>query len=91
MQKVVDGVFVSVHYTGTLDNGAEFDTSKGRNPLEFKVGGGQMIKGFDTAVVGMSLNETKTFTKNLLGVRILPASRDRPEMSLSFQNVASSR
>ncbi len=62
MQKVENGVFVSVNYTGTLNNGEQFDSSEGRPPLEFKVGDGQMIKGFDSAVVGMSLNEEKTFT-----------------------------
>ena len=62
MQKVENGMFVSVHYTGTLDNGEQFDSSQGRPPLEFKSGGGQMIKGFDAQVLGMSLNEKKTFT-----------------------------
>jgi len=62
MQKVEDGMFVSVNYTGTLDNGEQFDSSEGRLPLEFKVGAGQMIKGFEAAVMGMSLNEKKTFT-----------------------------
>lgn len=62
MQKVETDMYVSVNYTGTLDNGEQFDSSEGRPPLEFKVGGGQMIKGFDAAVVGMSLNEEKTFT-----------------------------
>ena len=62
MQKVENGMFVSVHYTGTLDNGEQFDSSEGRPPLEFKSGGGQMIKGFDAQVLGMSLNEKKTFT-----------------------------
>jgi peptidylprolyl isomerase len=62
MQKVENGMFVSVNYTGTLNNGEQFDSSEGRPPLEFKVGSGQIIKGFDTAVVGMLLNEEKTFT-----------------------------
>ena len=62
MQKVENGMFVSVHYTGTLENGDQFDTSDGRPPLEFKVGGGQMIKGFDAQVLGMSLNDKKEFT-----------------------------
>ena len=62
MQKVENGMFVSVNYTGTLNNGKQFDSSEGRPPLEFKVGSGQIIKGFDTAVVGMLLNEEKTFT-----------------------------
>jgi peptidylprolyl isomerase len=62
MQKVENGKFVSVNYTGTLNNGDQFDSSEGRAPLEFKVGEGQMIKGFEEAVMGMQLNEKKTFT-----------------------------
>jgi len=63
MSTVKEGNTVSVHYKGTLDDGTEFDNSKVRgSTLEFKVGGGQMIKGFDNAVVGMGLGEVKTFT-----------------------------
>ena len=62
MEKVEDGMFVSVAYTGTLENGDVFDTSQGRPPLEFKTGAGQLIKGFEDAVMGMSLNEKKEFT-----------------------------
>lgn len=62
MQKVEDGMFVSVSYTGTLGNGEVFDSSEGRPPLEFKTGAGQLIKGFEDAVMGMSLNEKKEFT-----------------------------
>ena len=53
---------VKVHYTGKLTSGEVFDTSKERAPLEFTVGGGQMIKGFDEAVNGMAINEQKTVT-----------------------------
>ena len=53
---------VKVHYTGKLTSGEVFDSSEGRDPLEFTVGGGQMIKGFDEAVSGMGLNEKKTVT-----------------------------
>lgn len=53
---------VKVHYTGKLTSGEVFDSSQGRSPLEFTVGGGQMIKGFDAAVNGMELNEVKTVT-----------------------------
>ena len=53
---------VKVHYTGRLTNGEVFDSSEGRDPLEFTVGAGQMIKGFDAAVNGMGLNEKKTVT-----------------------------
>lgn len=62
MQKVESGMFISVNYTGTLENGEVFDTSEGRAPLEFQTGEGQLIKGFEDAVMGMSLNEKKTFT-----------------------------
>jgi peptidylprolyl isomerase len=62
MQKVEGDMYVGVHYTGTLANGEQFDSSEGRPPLEFKTGSGQMIKGFEAAVMGMSLNEKKVFT-----------------------------
>ena len=51
---------VKVHYTGKLEDGQVFDTSKNRAPLEFKVGDGKLIKGFEDAVLGMELNEQKT-------------------------------
>ena len=62
MQKVESGMFVSVAYTGTLENGEVFDTSEGRRPLEFQTGAGHLIKGFENAVMGMSLNEKKEFS-----------------------------
>ncbi len=55
-----DGDVVAVHYVGTLDDGSEFDSSRGRDPLEFEVGTDQVIAGFDAAVVGMAIGETKT-------------------------------
>ncbi|MEW5734234.1 MAG: peptidylprolyl isomerase [Thermodesulfobacteriota bacterium] len=61
MQKAEQGKFVQIHYTGTLDNGDVFDSSQGRSPLEFQVGQGQVIDGFDKAVAGMSVGEKKTF------------------------------
>ena len=51
---------VTVHYTGRLENGEIFDSSVGRQPLPFKVGAGQMIKGFDDAVIGMKIGDKKT-------------------------------
>ena len=67
---------VKVHYTGKLTTGEVFDSSEGREPLAFTVGGGQMIKGFDNAVDGMEVNEKKTVT--------IPASEaygeHRPEL-----------
>ena len=62
MEKVENGVFVSVDYKGTLDNGVVFDTSQGRQPLEIQMGAGQLIKGFENALMGMTLNEKKVFT-----------------------------
>jgi FKBP-type peptidyl-prolyl cis-trans isomerase 2 len=51
---------VQIHYTGTLDDGSTFDSSEGRDPLAFKLGSGQVIKGFDDGVTGMSVCEEKT-------------------------------
>lgn len=59
---VSDGDKVSVHYTGKLDDGETFDSSIGRDPLKFKVGGNQMIPGFETRIKGMKKGEKKTFT-----------------------------
>jgi peptidylprolyl isomerase len=51
------GDTVQVHYRGTLDDGSEFDSSAGREPLEFTVGSGQVIPGFDSAVVGLTVGD----------------------------------
>lgn len=59
MQQAKKGDLVRVHYTGKLTNGEQFDSSAGREPLEFTVGAGQMIKGFDAGVEGMSIGEKK--------------------------------
>ena len=60
MAQVKEGDVVRVHYTGKLMNGEQFDSSAGREPLEFTVGAGQMIKGFDAAMPGMAVGEKKT-------------------------------
>jgi peptidylprolyl isomerase len=60
MQKVKEGDVVKVHYTGKLTNGEQFDSSTGREPLEFTVGAGQMIPGFDAALPGMVVGDKKT-------------------------------
>jgi len=60
MQQVKSGDKVKVHYHGKLTNGETFDSSEGRSPLEFEVGGGMVIKGFDDGVTGMSIGEKKT-------------------------------
>jgi len=70
---VAAGHKISVHYTGTYaDSGEQFDSSLGKQPLEFEVGAGQMIPGFDAAVNGMKLGGTKKFTlaaEHAYGVR----------------------
>ena len=54
------GDVVRVHYTGKLQDGSQFDSSVGRAPLEFTLGAGQMIAGFDAGVLGMSVGDKKT-------------------------------
>lgn len=60
MQQVKKGDKVKVHYHGRLTNGETFDKSEGREPLEFEVGSGMVIKGFDDGVTGMTVGDKKT-------------------------------
>ena len=62
MSQAKSGDTVKIHYTGTLDDGSEFDSSAGREPLEFSLGAGQVIAGFDSAVGGMTVGDSKTVT-----------------------------
>jgi len=63
MSKVEKGNNIKVHYKGTLNNGEQFDSSYDRGEtLPFEVGAGQMIPGFDAAVVGMEAGDKKTVT-----------------------------
>ncbi|HVZ25049.1 MAG TPA: peptidylprolyl isomerase [Sediminibacterium sp.] len=62
MQQVKKGDTVKVHYHGKLTDGTTFDSSEGRTPLEFEVGGGMVIPGFDEGVTGMAVGEKKTIT-----------------------------
>lgn len=59
MAEVKDGDTVSIHYTGTFIDGTVFDSSDGRDPLEFVVGSGQIIPGLDVALPGMRSGEKK--------------------------------
>lgn len=60
MQQAKKGDKVKVHYHGKLTDGNTFDSSEGREPLEFEIGGGMVIAGFDDGVTGMKIGEKKT-------------------------------
>jgi peptidylprolyl isomerase len=71
------GDVVRVHYTGRLTDGTQFDSSEGREPLEFTVGAGQMIKGFDDGVVGMNVGD-----KKVLNISATEAYGERDEQAI---------
>jgi len=96
MTKVENNLYVKVDYKGTLEGGEIFDTSEGRQPLEVKMGAGQLIKGFEDQLMDMSLNEKKTFTlepKDAYGerddslTRSFEKSQLPPEMTPEVGNV----
>lgn len=62
MSEAKSGDTVRIHYTGTLTDGTRFDSSKGRDPLEFTVGSGQVIPGLDREIAGMKVGDRKTIT-----------------------------
>ncbi len=62
MTQAKQGDTVNVHYTGKLVDGTIFDTSRNRNPLQFTIGKGQVIMGFEQAINGMNTGESKTIT-----------------------------
>ncbi|HMB67778.1 MAG TPA: peptidylprolyl isomerase [bacterium] len=62
MSQAQNGSTVKVHYTGTLKDGTQFDSSRGREPLELTLGEGAVIPGFESAIVGMAEGETKEIT-----------------------------
>ena len=83
------GSKVKIHYTGSLSDGTVFDSSDGRDPLEFTIGEKEVIPGFEDAVLKMKLNEEKTITiqpkdaygeKNEQLVREMPKDKFPPEM-----------
>lgn len=60
MANAKSGDTVQVHYTGKLEDGSVFDSSRERDPLEFQLGAGNMIPGFEKAVQGMEVGDSKT-------------------------------
>jgi len=89
---IEDGKTVRIHYTGTLNDGTQFDSSAGRDPLEFETGSGMVIPGFDSAVRDMEVGGKKTVTipsaeaygearEEMIGE--LPKDRFPPEMELA--------
>lgn len=61
-EKVKKGDTIQVHYTGKFEDGKEFDSSLNVQPLQFEVGAGRVIKGFEDAVIGLQAGEKKTVT-----------------------------
>jgi peptidylprolyl isomerase len=85
MSQATAGKTVKIHYTGTLENGSQFDSSEGRDPLEFQLGSGQVIPGFEKAVEGMAVGESKTVSiapEDAYGHRSEQAIQEVPKSAL---------
>ncbi|MBI5115396.1 peptidylprolyl isomerase [Candidatus Poribacteria bacterium] len=100
MPQAKKGDTVKVHYTGKLEDGTVFDSSTGREPLEFQVGEGEVIQGFDEAVVGMEIGQSKTTAigiEKAYGPRmeemVVKLQRDRlpPDLDLKVDQVLQMR
>ena len=78
---IENGQKVKIHYTGTLDDGNQFDSSAGRDPLEFEMGAGMVIPGFEKGVADMAVGEKKTI--NIPAVEAYGEKRD--EMVMEFE------
>lgn len=98
MTTAKNGDNVKIHYTGTLQDGSVFDSSAGRAPLAFRLGSGQVIPGFDEAILGMGLGDSKSVTippakaygqRNEELVIVVPRNHVppeiKPEMGLKLQ------
>ncbi len=91
MSQVKSGDVVRIHYTGKLADGTQFDSSAGREPLEFKVGSGQIIPGLDRQIQGMAQGESGTLTipaaeaygaRDENQVQVVPCTALPPEMEV---------
>ncbi|EKF17995.1 FKBP-type peptidyl-prolyl cis-trans isomerase [Nitratireductor pacificus] len=92
MSQIKTGDVVRIHYTGTLTDGSQFDSSAGREPLEFQVGSGQIIPGLDRQVQGMAVGVSATLTvpaaeaygpRDETRVQVVPRSAMPPELQLT--------
>lgn len=85
MSQAKSGDTVKVHYVGTLTDGTLFDSSQGRDPLELTLGGGNVIPGFENALIGMTAGENKTVTipaEEAYGQRHEQMTREVPRASI---------
>ncbi|MFZ0254760.1 MAG: peptidylprolyl isomerase [Gammaproteobacteria bacterium] len=85
MNRAKTGDTVRIHYTGKLDDGTQFDSSAGHEPLEFALGTGQVIPGFDKAVEGMTVGENKSVripSEEAYGLRHEQLIQDVPKSAL---------
>ncbi|MEA2068085.1 MAG: peptidylprolyl isomerase [Verrucomicrobiota bacterium] len=78
---IENGQKVKIHYTGTLDDGNQFDSSAGRDPLEFEMGAGMVIPGFEKGVADMEIGEKKSI--NIPAAEAYGEKRD--EMVMDFE------
>ncbi|MFM1816273.1 MAG: hypothetical protein RLZ98_2968 [Pseudomonadota bacterium] len=92
MSEAKQGDTVRIHYTGTFNDGTEFDSSAGRDPLEFEIGAGRIIPGLEREIVGMQVGDTKTVNVAAAdaygphhpeGVQDVPLSDLPPNLDLS--------
>ncbi len=79
------GQKVKVHYTGTLDDGKQFDSSEGRDPLEFEMGAGMVISGFESGVAAMAVGEKRTI--NIIAAEAYGEKRDEMVMEFERENL----
>jgi len=93
MSQAKSGDTVRIHYTGTLSGGEIFDSSEGRDPLEFKLGGGQVIPGLESEIEGMQVGEKKSIAVSPAdgygdhhpeGVQKVPRGDFPPDMELNI-------
>ena len=100
VEKAESGDTVRLNYTGTLEDGTVFDSSGGREPIEFVIGAGAVIPGLDKGVIGMAMSETKTITipmeeaygpKNPNMIMKAPKDKLPPEMGLEIGQQLESR